>query len=413
MLQSLLSMLNSMSPYILLGFLIAGLIHVFVPRAAMSRHLSGSGWKPALKAALLGVPLPLCSCGVLPTAISMRRNGASRGASASFLIATPQTGVDSIAATWSLLGPAFAVVRPVAALITAVAGGTFVSRYDKENDAVECGSCDIEAVEADRNMPNNFFGRVADALRYGFVNLVGSIGGWLVVGLLIAAVITVYVPDDFFTVLGRTPILSMLVALVVAVPMYVCATGSIPIALALVLKGLSPGTAFVLLMAGPAVNFASYTLVSREMGHRAAAAYLGSIIIGALGFGLVIDYLLPQQWFAISAIHSGACHANGYTLPLFPTICSAILVALLTYTLVISRLIKKHKNISDMAKEYQITGMNCPHCQAAVTKSIQGVKGVTGVVVDLKSGKATVDGDADPTVVVEAVRLAGFDAKIL
>ncbi len=207
MLQSLLSMLNSMSPYILLGFLIAGLIHVFVPRAAMARHLSGSGWKPALKAALLGVPLPLCSCGVLPTAISMRRNGASRGASASFLIATPQTGVDSIAATWSLLGPAFAIVRPVAALITAVAGGTFVSRYDKGNDTVECGSCDIEAVEADRNRADNFFGRLTDALRYGFVNLVGGIGGWLVVGLLIAAVITVYVPDDFFTVLGRTPIL--------------------------------------------------------------------------------------------------------------------------------------------------------------------------------------------------------------
>lgn len=412
MLQSLLSMLNSMSPYILLGFLIAGLIHVFVPRKAMSRHLSGRGWKPALKAALLGVPLPLCSCGVLPTAISMRRNGASRGASASFLIATPQTGVDSIAATWSLLGPAFAIVRPVAALVTAVAGGTFVSRYDKESAATcDDNGQEVKAVEADGDIPSGFGRRIVTVLRYGFINLVGSIGGWLVVGLLIAAVITVYVPDDFFTVLGRTPILSMLVALVVAVPMYVCATGSIPIALALVLKGLSPGTAFVLLMAGPAVNFASYTLVSREMGHRAAAAYLGSIIVGALGFGLVIDYLLPQQWFAISAMHAGACHTDGFALPVFPTICSAILVALLVYSLIITKLFKKHKNISDMAKEYRITGMNCPHCQAAVTKSIEGVSGVTAVNVDLKQGKATVDGNADPAAVIEAVRLAGFDAK--
>lgn len=192
-------MLNSMSPYILLGFLIAGIIHVFVPRAAMSRHLSGHGWKPALKAALLGVPLPLCSCGVLPTAISMRRNGASRGASASFLIATPQTGVDSIAATWSLLGPAFAIVRPVAALVTAVAGGTVVSRFDKEEE-VTAQSCsrEMKAVEPDGDIPDGFGARVVSALRYGFVNLVGSIGGWLVVGLLIAAVITVYVPDDFF-----------------------------------------------------------------------------------------------------------------------------------------------------------------------------------------------------------------------
>lgn len=410
MLQSLLSMLNSMSPYILLGFLIAGIIHVFVPRAAMSRHLSGRGWKPALKAALLGVPLPLCSCGVLPTAISMRRNGASRGASASFLIATPQTGVDSIAATWSLLGPAFAIVRPVAALVTAVAGGTVVSRFDKEESgAAQSCSREMKAVEPDSDIPAGFGARVVRALRYGFINLVGSIGGWLVVGLLIAAVITVYVPDDFFTVLGRTPILSMLVALIVAVPMYVCATGSIPIALALVLKGLSPGTAFVLLMAGPAVNFASYTLVSREMGHRAAATYLGSIIVGALGFGLVIDYLLPQQWFALTAMHAGHEHAAG--LPLFPTICSAILVALLLYSLVIVRLTKKHTNISNMAKEYIITGMNCPHCQAAVTRSIQSVEGVTGVDVDLKGGKATVDGNHDSASLIEAVRLAGFDAK--
>lgn len=412
MLQSLMSMLNSMSPYILLGFLIAGLIHVFVPRKAMSCHLSGRGWKPALKAALLGVPLPLCSCGVLPTAISMRRNGASRGASSSFLIATPQTGVDSIAATWSLLGPAFAIVRPLAALVTAVAGGTFVSRFDKEGDSVSTtGTEEMETLGNESDVPAGFVKRLVSALRYGFVNLVGSIGGWLVVGLLIAAVITVYVPDDFFTLLGRTPVLSMLVALVVAVPMYVCATGSIPIALALVLKGLSPGTAFVLLMAGPAVNFASYTLVSREMGHRAAAAYLGSIIIGALCFGLMIDYLLPAEWFAVTAFQSGVCHAEETMLPLFPTICSAILVALLVYTLIITRLIKKHKNISTMAKEYQITGMNCPHCQAAVSKAIQSVKGVTGVEVDLKGNKATVDGTHDPAALIEAVRLAGLDAK--
>lgn len=408
MIQSLLTMLNSMSPYILLGFLIAGIIHVFVPRKSMARHLSGRGFMPSFKAALLGVPLPLCSCGVLPTAISMRRNGASRGASASFLIATPQTGVDSIAATWSLLGPAFAVVRPVAALVTAIAGGMFVSRYDgKDEDAADTD--DIEAVGNDDVSGGSFIHRLAAALRYGFINLVGSIGGWLVIGLVIAAVITVYVPDDFFTVLGSTPILSMLVALVVAVPMYVCATGSIPIAMALVLKGLSPGTAFVLLMAGPAVNFASYALVSREMGHRAASAYLGSIIVGALAFGLLIDYVLPQHWFEIGAMH--ACHMHGGSLPLFPTLCSAILVGLLIYSMINSKLFKKHIKTTEMAKEYIITGMNCPHCQAAVAKSIQGVSGVTSVDVDLKNGKATVDGEYDSNSLIEAVRLAGFDAK--
>lgn len=408
MLQSLFAMLNSMSPYILLGFLIAGIIYVFVPRAAMARHLSGRGWKPAMKAALLGVPLPLCSCGVLPTAISMRRNGASRGASTSFLIATPQTGVDSIAATWSLLGPAFAVVRPIAALVTAVAGGTVVSRYDSDESAE--AKSDIKVEEAD-DIPSGFAGKILAVLRYGFVNLVGSIGGWLVAGLVIAAIITVYVPDDFFTVLGRTPILSMLVALLVAVPMYVCATGSIPIALALMLKGLSPGTAFVLLMAGPAVNFASYTLVSREMGRRAATMYLGSIIVGAVGVGLVIDYILPSHWFTVVPMHA-ACHHGG-ALPIFPTLCSALLVALLIYALVIKKIFRKQSKTSTMAKEYKITGMNCPHCQASVAKSIQGVEGVTSVDVDLKGGKATVDGDHDSAAVIEAVRLAGFEADAL
>ena len=198
-------MLNSMSAYILLGFLIAGIIHVFVPRDAMSRHLSGQGWKPALKAALVGVPLPLCSCGVLPTTISLRRNGASRGAATSFLITTPQTGVDSIAATWSLLGPAFALIRPIAAFITGVVGGTLVSKFDDEK--AEATDGEMAALQPDSDMPASFGGKLIYALRYGFVNLVSSIGLWLVTGLIVAAVITVYVPDDFFTVLGNTPIL--------------------------------------------------------------------------------------------------------------------------------------------------------------------------------------------------------------
>lgn len=405
MLQSLMMMLNGMSPYILLGFFIAGIIHVYIPRSAMSRHLSGRGWKPALKAALIGVPLPLCSCGVLPTAISMHRNGASKGASASFLIATPQTGVDSIAATWSLLGPAFAVVRPVAALVTAVVGGTIVSRSDKEL-SYSADEPRIAAIEEGEKHAKGFR-RFLGSLRYGFVDLVGSIGAWLMIGLLVAAVITVYVPDDFFTILGRTPILSMLVALLIAIPMYVCATGSIPIAMALILKGLSPGTAFVLLMAGPAVNFASFTLVSREMGRRAASVYLASIVAGALAFGLIIDYLLPREWFDLSVVSQSCSHASG--LPLFPTVCSAILVALLLYTFFAARFKHQHKIIS-MSKEYRITGMNCPHCQAAVTKSIKTVEGVTDVNVDLSSGKAIVAGTPDDNAVITAVREAGFDA---
>lgn len=396
-------MLNEMSPYILLGFLIAGVMHAFIPQHTFARHLSGRGWKAVVKSALIGVPLPLCSCGVLPTAIAMRRNGASRAASTSFLIATPQTGVDSIAATWSLLGPAFAVVRPVAALVTAVFGGVAVGKAEKDGDvSVAC------SVASDER-PVGFGGKCVSALKYGFLDLVGSIGGWLVAGLIIAALITVYVPEDFFSMLGRTPILSMLAVLVIAIPMYVCATGSIPIAMSLVLKGLSPGTALVLLMAGPAANFASFTLISREMGRRSAVIYLLSIVAGAVAFGLMIDYILPSGWFALGGMKGGACHAT-HEFGVFSTGCSVILVALLLAAFV-RRITNKHKITGNMTKEYVIKGMNCPHCQATVTKSISGVKGVAQVDVNLSSGKATVEGEHNADDVIAAVRAAGFDAE--
>lgn len=415
LLDSLIFMLNEMSPYILLGFLIAGLMHAFIPRSTLAHHLSGTGWKSVVKSALIGIPLPLCSCGVLPTAIAMKRNGASKAASTSFLIATPQTGVDSIAATWSLLGPAFAVIRPIAALVTSVFGGVAVGKAEAGEDRApehdhdhDHDHCDGECSAGDDEMPKSFGKKFLAALRYGFIDLVGSIGGWLVAGLIIAALITVYVPGSYFEILGKNPVMSMIAVLIVAIPMYVCATGSIPIAMSLVLKGLSPGTALVLLMAGPAANFASFTLIAKEMGKKAAAIYLAAIIVGAMAFGLIIDYLLPAKWFEISPMEGGHHHMSGFGV--FQTICSAILVTLLILTF-IKR--KRHNHIitSDMTTEYIIKGMNCPHCQAAVAKSISGVNGVTQVDVNLSTGHAIVDGDHSSDEVIAAVRGAGFDAE--
>ncbi len=425
LLESLLFMLNEMSPYILLGFLIAGLLHAFIPQKVMARHLSGSGWKSVLKSSLIGIPLPLCSCGVLPTAIGMRRSGASKAATTSFLISTPQTGVDSIAATWSLLGPAFAIIRPIAALVTAFFGGIAVGKSETAHECPD-GHCSAKDHDHDHDhghrhtytasapdnqadeQPASFMGRCVAALRYGFIDLVGSIGNWLVAGLVIAAIITVYVPSDFFSILGKTPILSMIAVLVIAIPMYVCATGSIPIAMSLVLKGLSPGTALVLLMAGPAANFASFTLISREMGRRSAAVYLAAIVVGSILFGLAIDYLLPASWFNLPAMHAGHEHgAAGFGL--FSSICSLILVLLLLYSF-IKRFFKHKISQTDMTTEYLITGMNCPHCQATVTKSIAGIPGVEDVAVDLSTGIASVNGTHDADKLIAAVRAAGFDA---
>lgn len=403
LIYSLIYMLNEMSPYILLGFLIAGLMYAFIPQRQMARHFAGSGWKSVAKATLLGIPLPLCSCGVLPTAIGMHRNGASRASSTAFLIATPQTGVDSIAATWSLLGPAFAVVRPVAALITAVCGGLLSGKVESDRSDISCA-----VITENVNTGKSFFRKIVDALRYGYVDLVASIGKWLVIGLVVAACITVFVPADFFAGLSDKPFVAMLAVLIIAVPMYVCATGSIPIALSLMLKGLSPGTAFVLLMAGPAVNFASVALISREMGRRASAVYIGSIVVGAVAFGLAIDYLLPGDWFVAKVNIQSACN-NCISWQWFPTVCSVILVGLMIYSFVKTH--THNKKFTSMTKQYSVRGMNCAHCQASVVKSISAVDGVTQVDVNLATGIATVEGEYDDAAVIEAVRHAGFDIK--
>ncbi len=397
----LLTMLNEMSPYILLGFLFAGVLHAFMSPEIMSRHFSGNGLRQSLKAALLGVPLPLCSCGVLPTAISLRRSGASIAATTSFLIATPQTGVDSIAATYSLLGPAFAVARPIAAFLSAVFGGAVMGRLADDTD----GTSFAESAAAQRLKPT-FWGRVRDMLYYGFVDMVASVGKWLVIGLIVAALIAALVPDDFFAVFAGYPLLAMVVVVIVAVPMYVCATGSIPIALSLMLKGLTPGTALVFLMAGPAVNFASYTLLSHAMGRRNALLYITIVALSAIGAGLIIDYLLPSAWFVPKMSACVGCCGSGVMW--HSSISSMLLCALLFYSLVIRKFTNKTIK-TDMAKEYRINGMMCVHCKARVEKELAAVAGVTSVVVDLDKKVAIVHGNHSEQDIADKVNALGYE----
>lgn len=402
-LYSLLDMLVEMSPYLLLGFLVAGLLYAFVPAHFYRNHLSGPGAWSVIKAALIGIPLPLCSCGVLPTAVSLRRNGASRGASTSFLIATPQTGVDSIAATYSLLGLAFAIIRPVAALITAFLGGMLVNREDRT-----CGVCDetaeVDAIDAPAS--HTFAGKIADALRYGFVEMAQNIGKWLIIGLVIAAAITTFVPDGFFTFFASYPLLAMIAVVIIAVPMYVCSTGSIPIALSLMLKGLSPGAAFVLLMAGPAANFASIIIVSKALGKRAAWIYLATIIVGAIAIGLCIDYLMPRQWFTLPLTQTtGACHMH---LPLFSLICSVVLVLMLINAFYQKYKPKKNITMNNENTNILVKGMTCGHCKAMVEKNLSKLPGVEQVTADLATGEVKIKGTPDMASVKQVIDDLGF-----
>ena len=349
--QEVLNLINEMSPFLLLGFLLAGLMHAFIPGAVYNRYLSGRGLRPVLFGALFGVPLPLCSCGVIPTAMSLRKAGASKGATTSFLIATPETGVDSIMATYSLLGLPFAVVRPVSALCNALLGGLMVDAVDKDDDCQDVSEAMHEKHECcchhqgeheeheeehccchHHEEPHTFVGKLREALEFGFVEMMEDIGKWLVVGLVVAGLITVFVPDSLFEVFkGNTP-LSMLLVLCIAIPMYICATGSIPIAVALMLKGLTPGAALVMLMAGPACNMASILVVRKVLGTRTLVTYLASIITMSIVWGCVVDYLLPAEWFVPNLL-AEAAHGAEEGASWFSMGCTVVLVLLLVNAL--------------------------------------------------------------------------------
>ncbi|MDD2960957.1 MAG: SO_0444 family Cu/Zn efflux transporter [Muribaculaceae bacterium] len=406
-LNTLWNLTNEMSPYLLLGFFIAGILHAFMPKKLYSRHLHKPNFSSVVKVAIFGIPLPLCSCGVIPTAMSLRKEGASEGATVSFLIATPQTGVDSIAATYSMLGLPFAIIRPIVALSTSLFGGVLANKFSKKDNSKSynvISNCSYNTA----NEKKSFWQKSIIALKYGFVDMVEDLGRWLVIGLILATLITMFVPDDFFTRFNDTPLLSMLLVLLLSVPMYLCATGSIPIALALMIKGLSPGAALVLLMAGPATNIASIFVIYKVMGQRSTILYLLAIISGAIIFGLGVDYILPRNWFAINDAVIGSCHSSHPSHWL--SVCSSIALTLMLIFGISKRYIssKSQTNNTNM-KKFKITGMMCNHCKANVEKNIMAIDGVKSVIVDLTLGTAEVDGNVNAGVIIDTIKSLGYD----
>ena len=308
------SVLGQMAPYLLFGFLVAGVLSVCISPEFVQRHLGGRGFGPVLKAALWGVPLPLCSCGVIPVSASFRRHGASRAATTSFLLSTPQTGVDSIAITYALLGLVFAVFRPVAALATGLLGGLLVmlfaqSNHGTESDEPNPPEC-TENCCAGRGRRNV----VRRALEYGFIVLPRDIGLALLVGVVIAGTITAVAPPNQWQPYLGAGIFSILLTMVLGIPIYVCASASVPIAAGLMHLGASPGAALAFLIAGPATNAATITTVWKLLGRRTAALYLLTIAISATAGGLVLDWLVPavQTSMPIMAEHAHEAMAGSW-----------------------------------------------------------------------------------------------------
>jgi uncharacterized protein len=354
--------------WLLLGLLAAGLIKVFIPADAMKRWVGGRGFAAVARAALFGAPLPLCSCGVLPAAIGLRRAGASKEATVSFLISTPETSIDSVAVTYALMGPVMAVYRPLAALVSAMLTGMLTALIDRETQAIAattvcaeaaacCGAqqtaiqfdvvgqscCDSTPVAAatsccsteqhssassccSNTAPD--FSKPAPAwlqtLKFAGAELIDDIAAWMAVGIVVAGVVLTFVPPGWIAQWG-SGLTAMLVMLLVGIPMYICAVASTPIAAGLLLAGVSPGAVLVFLLVGPATNIASFALVRRELGNRVTFVYFAGISIASIGMGLLLEAILRSTGWIIQA-NIGDAHAM---LPPWLMWASALLLVVL------------------------------------------------------------------------------------
>ena len=456
--KEFITLFSEMAPFLLLGFLLAGILHVWVPNQVYVPKISKSNFASVLWAALFGVPLPICSCGVIPTSIALRREGASKGASVSFLISTPATGVDSILATYSLLGLPFAILRPVAAFVTALFGGVLtnvVSRgeseeaptadlkeshehHDHEHEHCSCGNhdgCECGISTASNQSKKTFVQKVAETFEYGLVNMVGDVSKWLMIGLLLGALISAFVPNELFLALREYPILCMICVLLLAMPMYTCATGSIPLALALVAKGITPGAALVLLMAGPATSIASMLVVGKAFGKKTLVAYLVSIAFGAMFFGFIVDTFFMDT-FLSAMLPQGSAECIGHgALGVFDYVCAGLLAVIMIYAKFVHKGCdghcgccgdheehdhcncehehhdekEQHVDAQPKIKTYRVLGMNCSHCKACVEKAAFALEGVVFAVADVAKKELVVEGAVDETVLKTAIEDAGFE----
>ncbi|MBF0339978.1 MAG: SO_0444 family Cu/Zn efflux transporter [Magnetococcales bacterium] len=303
--EHLINLTLEMAPWLLFGLLTAGLVKALVPEGVVTRWLGGQGMGPVVRGAIIGAPLPLCSCSVIPMAVGLRRNGASPSATVSFLVSTPETGVDSIALTWSLLGPFMTVARPVCAVLSAMFAGfltLLVERFRPEAimapvviAAAKCASacgCSGKSVEA---KPSTRLQRLRTGIDYALRELWDDIAPWLAVGILLTAAVTTWIPYGNLSSQAQGSWLAMILVVLASMPVYVCATASTPMAAAMIFSGMTPGMALAFLLAGPATNLAPLGIIRRELGSWVLGAYLAGIFVSAVALGMGADLLVASM----------------------------------------------------------------------------------------------------------------------
>jgi len=410
----------AMAPYLLIGLFFSGILHVFINKDLIIRHLGGNTISSVVKAAVFGIPLPLCSCGVLPVAMSLRKQNASNGATVSFLISTPQTGIDSIVATWGMLGPVFAIFRPIAALVMGITGGLVTNLFSikaQANDRDKPGKFECSVCYEVVPHSHTFLEKCKRIFTYAYRDFFDDISAHLALGVIISGAIGFIIPPDFFQKYVNNEFMSMLLMVVLGIPMYTCVTASIPVAVALMLKGLSPGAAFVFLTVGPATNFSFITVIAQVMGKKILTVYLATLAVLSIvaGFGLnAIFAITGKQSLTIMLTR----HFCGHTA-LWENVLSGIFLIVLLLSFY--RLVRPYglrlmgKGGPDARRKdccsIEIEGMTCKNCARNVTESLKKVDGVTEVNVDLGKKNAFVQGSTDVAALKKAVEAAGFTVK--
>jgi hypothetical protein len=382
-----------MSPFLILGFLISGILYVVISKENIANNLGKPGPLSIIKASIFGVPMPLCSCGVIPVAASIYKRGASKGATLSFLISTPQTGVDSILITYGMLGPMFAFIRPIIALITGIIGGFCVEKIVKDEYVT---SVKINHEHSKKTL--------MDGLKYAFITLPQDIAWPLVKGILLAGLITLFIPDNFFISHGITGFLAMVIMALVSIPMYICATASVPIAAGLILSGnLEPGAALVFLMAGPATNIATISVITKTLGKKIVYIYLSTIFICSIFFGFMINKFM--------IINSGAISHHMHHDSWIHLMSGLLLLVICLYAIL------KKNNVYDGLEElskkpdlhFIVKGMTCNHCKETVLDAINTCDGIKDVKINLESGQTYIFGSGiDKKRIFKSINSVGF-----
>lgn len=376
------TLIAEMGPYLILGFLFSGLLHRWIRAQWIEQHLGAPGFRSIAFASLVGVPMPLCSCGVIPVTASLREKGASKGAATSFLTSTPQTGIDSILATYGMLGPVFAFYRVIVAFVSGIVVGAVFERFGDKFAPV------IPRATA-RPIPKATWNESA---QYGLVTLPGNIAASLFVGFLIAGLISSLAPDNLLANIPGGVYSSILLTTLIATPFYICSTGSIPLALALIASGLPVSAALVLLIAGPATNIATITTMRKILGGRETAIYVTSIVVVSWIAAFLFHEFFGKEIIPLSHLHSNSLSAWSHT-------AGGLLLAILAYSYWSQNDRNEVKTNSIISQwddpeiaTFRIEGMTCSHCSESATQALKALPGILHVAVDLKSGISNLGG---------------------